>query len=647
MAINNDIITRLLLYTKDFDAKLDKAGKDVKEFGSGVESIGQKFGKFKAGALAVWGAVGAGAVQMFNQMKEHSNRIGDVWERTIASSQGAWNQFIQSVNNADFSGFMTRVRAAAESARNLEMVQEGYTEMANSVALQKAMNAEHLSQLLIDMRDVTKSYKDREKAANEYLSIVEGWYGQEIDYRRSEAKAQVANWVTGTPVGKPLEGLEIDSESYNKTLDTIVDNFSKFIIQYDADKELADAIGTVIEKKPPREEPKKPAIYTKKNCEDWYEDLEEYKKKWADYLAAQRMLVAKSEEYGFNVFDFAQTYELMKGDKQTQPVIDSLIAYGNAQAAQNSENRRVYSVLHTAQAGAEKDKVNADKDIPAVEGSIAYLQEKLKEAKDSVLNAVSDEARAVAQATVDEIEKQISQLQYRADWQSAFKRGKLNEFVIGKDNMKLSAKDWAELDRIEPPDIDVSDIDFPVPDVSKVEDYRSQIDETSNSIGILAGAMSNLGGLVDSQAASWMSYAGNVVQAIAQAIPAITALTEAKRADANMGAAKLAADAGGSVANVPFAGPALAVAAIASVIAALAAVPKFAEGGIVGGNSYHGDRILARLNSGELVLNTDQQRRLFAHMERPVQRVEITGRMTASGRDLQYIFDKYSDYRRQ
>ena len=144
-----------------------------------------------------------------------------------------------------------------------------------------------------------------------------------------------------------------------------------------------------------------------------------------------------------------------------------------------------------------------------------------------------------------------------------------------------------------------------------------------------------------------MSYAGNVVQAIAQAIPAISALTEAKRADANMGAAKLAADAGGSVANVPFAGPALAVAAIASVIAALAAVPKFAEGGIVGGNSYHGDRILARLNSGEMVLNTDQQRRLFAHMERPVQRVEITGRMTASGRDLQYIFDKYSDYRRQ
>ena len=38
---------------------------------------------------------------------------------------------------------------------------------------------------------------------------------------------------------------------------------------------------------------------------------------------------------------------------------------------------------------------------------------------------------------------------------------------------------------------------------------------------------------------------------------------------------------------------------------------KHAEGGIVGGTSYTGDKVLTRLNSGEMVLNFDQQNRLF------------------------------------
>ena len=38
---------------------------------------------------------------------------------------------------------------------------------------------------------------------------------------------------------------------------------------------------------------------------------------------------------------------------------------------------------------------------------------------------------------------------------------------------------------------------------------------------------------------------------------------------------------------------------------------KFATGGIVGGNSYTGDNVPAMLNSGEMVLNADSQKRLF------------------------------------
>ena len=71
-------------------------------------------------------------------------------------------------------------------------------------------------------------------------------------------------------------------------------------------------------------------------------------------------------------------------------------------------------------------------------------------------------------------------------------------------------------------------------------------------------------------------------------------------------------------ASIPFAGVGIAAGFISSMLAIQAATKAttmsmmaFAEGGIVGGSSYSGDRILARVNSGEMILNDEQQRHLF------------------------------------
>ena len=37
----------------------------------------------------------------------------------------------------------------------------------------------------------------------------------------------------------------------------------------------------------------------------------------------------------------------------------------------------------------------------------------------------------------------------------------------------------------------------------------------------------------------------------------------------------------------------------------------FADGGIIGGSSYHGDRLIANVNAGEMILNGRQQKNLF------------------------------------
>lgn len=75
-----------------------------------------------------------------------------------------------------------------------------------------------------------------------------------------------------------------------------------------------------------------------------------------------------------------------------------------------------------------------------------------------------------------------------------------------------------------------------------------------------------------------------------------------------------AAKAGESAANVPMVGWVLAIGAVAAIVAALVAAKSgmnFAQGGIVPGRSFGGDHIAANLNSGEMVLNTQQQRNLF------------------------------------
>lgn len=79
--------------------------------------------------------------------------------------------------------------------------------------------------------------------------------------------------------------------------------------------------------------------------------------------------------------------------------------------------------------------------------------------------------------------------------------------------------------------------------------------------------------------------------------------------------AAAAAEAGKSVASIPYVGPILAVAAIASVMAAIigiiASAKSFAGGGIIQGNTSVGDYNIARVNSGEMILNGSEQKRLF------------------------------------
>lgn len=63
--------------------------------------------------------------------------------------------------------------------------------------------------------------------------------------------------------------------------------------------------------------------------------------------------------------------------------------------------------------------------------------------------------------------------------------------------------------------------------------------------------------------------------------------------------------------KIPIVGIALAAAGLIAVLALMSQLPKFAGGGVMSGGALTGDLNLARINSGEMILNGTQQQTLF------------------------------------
>ena len=126
----------------------------------------------------------------------------------------------------------------------------------------------------------------------------------------------------------------------------------------------------------------------------------------------------------------------------------------------------------------------------------------------------------------------------------------------------------------------------------------------ATSLGAIATVMGSISQMTNEGASAWLTWSANLMTAIGTAIPAIEALIAAKKAES-------IGNAVASATQTPVVGWLLAGAAVASVIAAFATMPQFANGGVVDGSSFFGDKVLARVNSGEMILNKSQQSNLF------------------------------------
>lgn len=154
----------------------------------------------------------------------------------------------------------------------------------------------------------------------------------------------------------------------------------------------------------------------------------------------------------------------------------------------------------------------------------------------------------------------------------------------------------------------------------------NSIESLSNALANGTDAWTVFMGVVET-ATTILQTVGSVMTAvntITELLGATTAATAAidtaatSQEVANSGA-KVAANSAEAISSatkegskMPFPLNIAAIAAgIAAVVAGIAMIGSFADGGIIGGNSFHGDNMFARVNAGEMILNNKQQGNLF------------------------------------
>lgn len=271
----------------------------------------------------------------------------------------------------------------------------------------------------------------------------------------------------------------------------------------------------------------------------------------------------------------------------------------------------------------EKLKIEME---PLPEGSIDYLNAQISSLTKK-LNTETDEA--VRQGIRTAIEK-INKEKYNIELEATLGRLKPME----GDKFGVSAKGRNATEDIKSGYISVKGVSG---------DAIKSNYEYADSLEAIGNMMSSVSRLTNEGAASWLDYSLNVMQAVGQALPALNALFNKNVAAAGSSAVLGAASSG------PF-GWLTAGAAVASIVAAIAAIPKFANGGIVPGSMYSGDRVPAMVNSGEMILNRSQQGNLFQILNQggiKGKDVRVTGEVVVSGEQMRILLANTDRKRRR
>ena len=568
-----DLFVRILFQSNEFDRSINNSRARAKQFQSDLEKSAGGFQRFGSLANSAAGLVGKlagglgiamGAFEVFDKAINSNAQLQGKWQTAMGTGKTVTDQFFSSLYSGDWTVFNEGIEKAIDNAEAYITAYRNTMKMLQSTATSYERIDAQKNQLESIVEDDTRSLDERRKAQaeldkillmgvadiREASTILNNTLNQMIQTNAGSNRYINADNAQSTilELYNPYSSIRKELEEYRKVRDMSADTFANSFRAGDL---------------------------------TYYYQRQDAKAEYSQYTESQRQrndellrLVDSMNEEVFNSFKelFDQINDL--NDKAGTWEKDRFGARDEILSAQEELDKAASEAIKKA----AKDKENI---IP--EGSIMELQKKIAELTTSFQKAADDGTRAGLQKAISEAQTQLEMMQLRANNTTLSVPG------IGKTTGRNPTED------IKSGYINVKPIEAEI--IQANYDYADSL----NAIGSMMSSVSNI---TNEGAAGWLRYASSLVGSISSAIPALRQLYTANQAVAIAEGTK-------SAASTPVIGWITAIGAIGSMIAAFASIPKFANGGIVPGNMFSGDRVPVLANSGEMILNQTQQGRLF------------------------------------
>lgn len=325
---------------------------------------------------------------------------------------------------------------------------------------------------------------------------------------------------------------------------------------------------------------------------------EELRKFTETALASDEILLNSKAEYD------SKTSKLTENEIERQK---TLIAQNDIQMESNNKlkaNTIAYFDSLISQAQKEQKEVSqTGKEFDSLQAKIDAYQKKIEAISNSgrVLpkpQTTTDEPVFQPSFNLDELKNQQSYYEQQRDLFSATSADYIS---------------WSE--KVNAVGIQIAAIEGVDEVVVQMDNVALKAEEMKENLRV--ALVDGLGGVFADMSAGFVEGLGlasdgfqGFVKGLASTVTKLISMFLAQSIASSIAGATASGTATGPLAI--FTTPAFITTAVAGVLGAFAAIPKFQTGGIVGGSSFYGDQILARVNSGELILNGAQQKKLYS-----------------------------------
>lgn len=544
-----DLITRLLLNTQQFDNNLGKSTKQIQGFQ-------QKIQGFSSGAVSAFtkfaGVLGVayGATELLQKGLNSNATLQDKYNSLMQAGSTVTDQFFTAIYSGDWTVFNDGIEKAIKNAKEYADTYRNVQRMLETTSIKFEQTDARKTQLEAIIEDDTKPLEERKKAQQELDRIL--LMGVADIREASQITERELNNMLADLIG---EAQYITTENAQKLILDIRNKYSGLRKELDAYREVRDTKNQVMN----------PNAF-KYSGDEWYKiNQDATKKYYQEYTKDQRAYYDELLRLADRMND--ETFSSFQG------LFDKLNDLNDKAGTWEKDRAGARDEIAGIKTTASKKEI-----IPA--GSIMEMQKKIADLRKKYENAADEGTRVGFMKAIKEAETELKMMQLRAAGTSLLPTGEINK-PVGRNIADDVKSGYINIKPISTDSIQAN------------YDY-------ADSLGAIASIMGSVTNMTNEGAAGWLAYGANILSSISAAIPMITSLTTA-----------LTAKAAAEAAAVPVVGWINAVAAITAIMSAMAAVPKFADGGIIGGNSFIGDNMIARVNSGEMILNNRQQRNLF------------------------------------